>query len=391
MKNLLSICCCLAFCYAGLGQPVISLDDFFKNSITPYLGNDTGTNIRFKPSWMDQIDFRTQTDEFDPDRQQYQFRFMPSSAGVRKAQKRLFQLSEEQALEEQSTLYWNYIEEAYESVLFLYELTQKLAIKEELLSVLLDKEQVYTRLIQSGQNLPKEWISTQQAIAHIRVDILQHQEWLQTLSPNDQEIDWSTMITANSIIELVEQMDPAENFLFDQKEKALDVQLLESEIALKKAEGRKIFDFLQIEYRGPTDNTFEEKVSLTAAFQFPFSNKRKLQVASLAIEKETAQKKAIARQDWNEHRAEKIKQRLLLLTKELALTQEIGDQQNQRTSALVQGPTNTPLLALEQKEKALEERLDLLKIELRIYDAYLDYLELTERLYQLPLQNFLSL
>ncbi len=391
MKNLLSICCCLAICYTGLGQSVISLDDFFKNSITPYLETDIGTNISFKPSWMDQIDFRTQTDEFDPDRQQYQFRFMPSSAGVRKAQKKLFQLSEEQALEEQSTFYWNYIEDAYESVLNLYELTQKLAIKEELLSVLLDKEQVYTKLIQAGQNLPKEWISTQQAIAQIRVDILQHQEWLQILSTNDQEIDWSTMITANSIIELVEQMDPAENFVFEQKERALDVQLLDSEIALKKAEGRKIFDFFQIEYRGPTDNTFEEKISLTAAFQFPFSNKRKLQVASLAIEKETAQKKAIARQEWNEHRVEKIKQRLLLLTKELALTKEIGNQQNQRTSALIQGATDTPLLALEQKEKALEQQLDLLKIELRIYDAYLDYLELTERLYQLPLQNFLSL
>ena len=142
MKNLLSICCCLAFCYTGLGQSLISLDDLLKNSITPFLDTDAGTSIRFKPSWMNQIDFRTQTDEFNPDRQQYQFRFMPSSAGVRKAQKKLFQLSEEQALEEQSTLHWNYVEEAYESVLSLYELTQKLAIKEELLSVLLDKEQV---------------------------------------------------------------------------------------------------------------------------------------------------------------------------------------------------------------------------------------------------------
>lgn len=391
MKNLLSICCCLALCYTGLGQSMISLDDFLKNSITPFLDTNTGTNIRFKPTWMNQIDFRTQTDEFNPDRQQYQFRFMPSSAGVRKAQKKLFQLSEKQAQEEQSTFYWNYIEEAYESVLYQYELTQKLAIKEELLSVLLDKEQVYTKLIQAGQNLPKEWIATQQAIAQIRVDIVQHQEWIQTLSSNEQTIDWSTMITANALIEMVEQMDPAENFVFDQQEKALDVQLLDSEIALKKAEGRKIFDFFQIEYRGPTDNTFEEKVSLTAAFQFPFSNKRKLQVASLAIEKETAQKKAVARQKWNEHRAQKVKQRLLLLTKELALMQEIEEQQNQRAASLVEAVTNTPLLALEQKEKALEQQLDLLKVELRIYDTYLDYLELTERLYQLPLQNFLSL
>ena len=186
-------------------------------------------------------------------------------------------------------------------------------------------------------------------------------------------------------------MDPTENFVFDQKERTLDVQILESEIALKKAEGRKIFDFFQIEYRGPTDNNFAEKVSLTATFQFPFSNKRKLQVASLAIEKETAQKKAVARQAWNEHRAQKIKQRLLLLTKELALMQEIEEQQNQRAAALVQGVTNTPLLALEQKGQALEQQLDLLKVKLQIYDTYIDYLELTERLYQLPLQNFLSL
>lgn len=391
MKNLLSICCCLAFCYTGIGQSMISLDDFLKNSITPYLDKAAGANISFKPSWMDQIDFRTQTDEFDPDRQQYQFRFMPSSAGVRKAQKKLFQLTEEQAIEEQNTFHWNYIEEAYESVLDLYELTQKLAIKEELLSVLLDKEQVYTKLIQAGQNLPKEWIATQQAIAQMRVDIFQHQEWLQVLSFEEQTIDWSTMMAANSIITMVEQMDQADNFSFDQKQRALDVQLIESEIALKKAEGRKIFDFFQIEYRGPSDNKFEEQVSLTAAFQFPFSNKRKLQVASLAIEKETAQKKAVARQEWNDHRADKIKQRLLLLTKELTLMQEIEDQQNQQAVALVQGATNTPLLALEQKEKALERQLDILKIELRIYETYLDYLELTERLYQLPLQNYLSL
>lgn len=390
MKNILSICICLALCYTGYGQSTISLDEFLKNSITPHLSTDAPSSIRFKPTWLDQIDFRTQTDEFEPDRQQYTFRFTPSSAGVRKAQKRLFQLSEEQALDEQNSFHWNYIEETYEALLDMYELSRKLSIKEELLSVLSDKEQVYTKLIQAGQSLPKEWISTQQAITQLQVEVFQHKEWLQTLSSAQQTIDWSSLIAADSISSIVEQLDKTDNFTFDQKTRSLDIQLIESEIQLKKAEGKKIFDFFQLEYRGPTNNTLEEKVSLTAAFQFPFSNKRKLQVATLAIEKEIAQEKAIARQEWNEHRVQKLIQRLQLLTKELAFMQEVEDQQNQQASALIQGVTTTPLLALGQQEKTLERQLDLLKVELRIYRTYLDYLELTERLYQLPLQNYLS-
>jgi len=391
MKNILSLFICLALCSTGYGQSTISLDEFLKNSITPYLSTTPSSSIRFKPSWLDQIDFRTQTDEFEPDRQQYTFRFTPSSAGVRKAQKRLFQLSEEQALDEQNNLQWNYIEETYEAILDLYELSRKIAIKEELLSVLSDKEQVYTKLIQAGQSLPKEWISTQQAIAQLQVEIFQHKEWLQTLSTPEQTIDWSSLVAADSIARLVERLNKADNFVFDKKTRSLDIQIIDSEIQLKKAEGRKIFDFFQVEYRGPTDKTLEEKVSLTAAFQFPFSNKRKLQVATLAIEKEIAQEKAMARQEWNEHRVQKLIQRLQLHTKELAFRQEVEDQQNQQASALIQDAVTTPLLALGQQEKALERQLDLLKVELQIYHTYLDYLELTERLYQLPLQNYLSL
>ena len=380
-----------AFALNGFAQQTISVDNFLKDKIEQHLTQHINANRSFNSSWIEQIDFRTETDEFDFKQQRYNVRISPSSPKIRKAQKNLHQLYQEKSNLEANATDVDFIEFAYQDLLQIVELSKKIKIKKELLIVLNDQEKVYAKLLQVATQSPKDWLDIQQNIAQLKIDIYQHEAEIASLLPDGKKINYDNLIAINQLKEQFQEVTAVSS---KENEAIIEKELIEGEIALEKAEQKKVFDFLQIQYRGPNDNPFEEKISLTAAFQFPFSGKQKLKLEELAIEKETLEREVAAEKRLKQYKVKEKIRKIGLLITELEFTEKTMLAHLDRAKIIVernnQNADNNPLFLLYQKEEIFKKQLDFLKLEMTIYQEYIEYLALTESLFQEPFYNYLT-
>ena len=152
--------------------------------------------------------------------------------------------------------------------------------------------------------------------------------------------------------------------------------------------------FIQVEYRGPHEDLLRERISLTAAFRLPFSSGSKLKLAEIAIEKETLQQELIAEKKLNQYKEKESRKKLELLVQELIFSKKLYAEQSKKMLAIAQQSRalrgDNPLFTLYQKEAQIERKLEVLKLEMSIYSEYLDYLKLTEELFNTSSYNLLS-
>lgn len=379
----------------SLAQSTLSISDYIQNRVETLdnLPEISYTNQQFNAGWIDGMDVRTETDEFDFNRQRYLFRVSPSTPKIRQAQTNLHQLYLKKAGLQNSLLRNDFIEIAYEEVVFFYEAFRKLSIKEELLTVLQDQEKVWGKLSQVSREIPKDWLEIQEDIAQLEIDIYKEANTLKSWQAEGQWLNWEDLIPADSILN---QLGNNTNNRFQLKAREYDVEnlLIEREEELEAAEQKKLLDFVQVEYSGPHEDALKERVSLTAAFRLPFSAGRKLKMEEITIEKEMLQQERLAEKQLNQYKERETRKKLELLVQELVFSKKLYQAQSEKMLAIAQKSSalrgDSPLFILYQKEAQIEKNLEVLKLEMAIYAEYLDYLKLTEQLFAASGYNLLS-
>ncbi len=379
----------------SLGQTSFNISTYIQNRVETLdnsLEHSLPNNL-FNASWIDGMDIRTETDEFDFNRQRYLIRVSPNTPKIRAAQSNLHQLYLEKAGLQNTLLRKDFIEIAYEEVLFFYETFRKISIKEDLLLVLKDQEKVWGKLSQISQDLPKDWLEIQEEIAQLEIDIYKEVNILKLWDTKTLRLNWEDLIPADSILSLLEN-NPNNRFQLQAKEYDIENLIIEREEALEQAEQKKLLDFIQVEYRGPHEDLLRERISLTAAFRLPFSSGRKLKLAEVAIEKEALQQELIAEKKLNQYKEKESRKKLELLVQELIFSKKLYAEQSKKMLAIAQQSRalrgDNPLFTLYQKEAQIERKLAVLKLEMSIYSEYLDYLILTEELFSTSNYNLLS-
>jgi len=390
---ILSLWC---ICTAGIfAQTTHNIQTYIKERVHQLdnISNRNYINNDFQASWIDGIDIRTETDQFNFNRQRYLFRVSPNTPKIREAQTNLHQLNIEKADLQRTLLKRDFIEIAYEEVLTFYEAFSKLKIKTELLIILQDKEQVWRKLSLTDNKIPEEWIKIKQAITQLEIDVFKEKTLVEAWQKEGAWLNWENLLP---IDKMLEQLDLSANKRFQLQAREYDVDnlIIEREEALEQAEQKKLLDFVQIEYNGPHTDDFQEKVSLTAAFRLPFSSGRKLKMEEIAIEKEVLQQERLVEKKLNRYKEKKRKNELRLLIGEWAYAKDKFAQQGQEMRDFAKNAQNTTnnslLFLLLQKETNTERALDVLKLEIAIYQAYIDYLAFTEELYLPTFYQYLS-
>ncbi len=371
----------------GSGQSTFSVQDYLKNRVAELdnLPESSYQNKTFTSSWIDGIDIRTETDEYQFSQQRYTFRVSPNTPKVRTAQSNLHQLYLKKAALKSTLLQNDFIEIAYEEVLDFYEAFQKLTIKEELLAVLEDQEQVWRKLSQRSSELPKDWLEVQEEITRLQVEIFKEEAALKIWQADGIWLNWKDLLPVDS---LFQQISKEERSKFHLQAQEYDVNnlIIEREEELERAEQKKLLDFFQIEYSGPHTDAFRERVSLTAAFRLPYSSSRQLKMEEIAIEKEILQQERLAEKQLGTYKEKASRNQMNLLIQELTFTKKQTAEQAALLLKLANKQSEkeggNPLILLYQQEQQLKKALDILKLEMDIYQEYIDYLKLTEQLYQ---------
>lgn len=389
----LFITCLWCFCIqGGFAQATVNILEYIENRVNQLDNLPTSSYVdkNFNASWVDGMDVRTETDEFDFNRQKYLVRLSPNTPKIRKAQTNLHQLYLKKAALDQTLLRKDFIEIAYEEVLIFHDAFRKLLLQENLLVVLQDQEKVWRKLSQQSIRTPKNWMDIKAEVTQLEVDIFREEEILNAWKSEGNWINLEGLLPIDSILFYLNNDVINNRFQLQAEVYDIDNLIVEREEELEQAEQKKLLDFVQVEYRGPHDDVFKERVSLSAGFRLPFSSGRKLKMEEIAIEKEVLQQERLAEKQISKYEEKKQKETIGLLLRELQFTKRQFEKQSQEFLEIARKSSENPLMFLYQKEANIKKELEILKLETTIYEEYLDYLILTELLYQPSFYGFLS-
>ncbi len=374
-------------------QKLLDFDNYFFSEL--YSSDDNENKLQFpdvNTSWIDRAEIRTETDEFDIARQQYSFRLTPSSRKVNRAIDNLVDAYTDKYTVMTNSNYTMSIVSAYEAAVTNYKIESQSSLLSELLEVLQDQDIVYERLLNTKKSYAIDWLDIQKEISEIEVKIFENQKIRQLIVDSNNSIDWSSMIDVTSIRDNLTQINNSETAV--PSTYSVEQHIIDSEIVLRKAESSTYFDFLQLDYNGPTIDPLRERLSVTAAFQLPImDSKSKLKIAELQNKKTELELKQNNRLLRQNKELQDLYDEIIIMTDVYAMREiTLKDMQTNSDNIIATYQAYNdpnPLFLLLQKEMIIKEQMDILKLKFEIIDTYLEYLNKKELLFNTPFKNYL--
>ncbi len=349
-------------------------------------------------SIIDKLEFRTETDEFDLDRQEYTFR----SSFINPAQRRISrQLSnnqgEEYNIKAKERITENYLA-CYESIIDLYFLSEKQKLQEEILSILSDEKIVLDKeIVTDPAGKVMELYDLEEEINEETFKLNRQALVLQQLKKGlfvdeIEEINWSNFICIPSLMARMQTMQEAIKSHPDLAFEENQLQANEIKLQLEKASQDQLVDFLQLKYNGPRNNlTTAETFSIGAGFIIPTKNKNRerfnrIERDMLENEIELEEIVVLINNDILS-----IMNKLSILDDERTWlierieNNDLEEQLLDSTKGLLQNPSDI----LKIKKKQIERQEELLSVEHEMHKLHLELLETTGAIFNDSSINYL--
>lgn len=388
-----SIILILFFCpYLLHSQTVFDTNQFFSKRTYPLLpvGN-THNFIKFPR--IEKMQVRTETNDFDFEKQQYVFRIAPTTARKRKAQMALYQHLLAAPNEEVQEAYSQEVFNNHKDWLSLYLISEELEIVARLDSVFRDQQRVYDKLAGSYDFDFQKLVRLQTDKSEVRLNKIEL-ELERQLIVEKQKLETSVLVfddfvELNAISQRIHSIQTTTNTVVSYEQ-----ELLAKEIALEKIKTRQYFDFAEIEYAGPHEDLWKERVSIGLAFNLPNAGSQKLKLQELRIKQVAQQREEAYDSKEKQANVEELAQSLQMALEFYAQTQAIFMEERANlqniSEQVVKKEGFDPLLLLSIEERHLKNELELLKQKEDVLSDYLKYLARSGRLYNRERGNWLE-
>lgn len=347
--------------------------------------------LYFNSPLLDEAEFRTETNEFDLSQMEYTLRLSTNGKSVRKYQNKIYQdLKAEYFFELEQTqedlvedLYQDYINQ-YFDIAKLNLRKRILPIYEDIITVLskedLDGDLSITDLIEASKKRDKLALTIEFESKKIESDTLLNGNQLQEL------IDISEMEKnlARLQLEAVNIISPVEKFELDK---------IEHQYQLEKAEKDQRLDFAQVKYAADPDDIWQEKVSIGLGFRFPHSSKNSLDMIELQLEKMIEEEKYNRRKlEFEEKRIESYSlflEQMENYKSSVNLLEKLK-KYDELTKSLRPSSKREIINILSLNIDAIEEELSVLNAKEDLYDSYIDVLKAMNLFVSSPRVDYLS-
>ena len=347
--------------------------------------------LYFNSPLIDEAEFRTETNEFDFEQMEYTLRLTGNSKNIRKYQNKIYQdLKAEYFFELGQTqedlvedLYLNYIE-YYFDVAELNLRKRILPIYEDIITILskedLDGDLSVADLIEASRKRDKLEVELAFEAKKIEQD--------ETLkgSVNQELISVAAMRKLLAELQLLtdQGQSPVEKFELDK---------IEHQYQLEKAEKDKRWDFAQLKYSGNPEDVWQEKVSIGLGFRFPHSSKNSLDMIELQLEKMIEEEKFKRRkQEFETNYQERFlefEERLSAYQSSLDLIEKLKKYE-ELTKNLVPDSKREIINILSLNIDAIEEELNVLEAQEELYESYIELLKATGVFVNSPRVDYLA-
>lgn len=336
---------------------------------------------RFNPSWIRELEFRTETEDFLLDKQEYLIRYRPTLPRERKAQANLVEISKQE---------WEINEINFQNKLNRYLLDELMTIRQmkeesivllELLQVYLDQRELIRGQISDGTFNIKDVSQADADISAIQGKIQDHQLRLDLLEQKEILPKTEQLISISELSGQLVNQDLSGIPSIDQVEGSFQIKKIDAEIGLERIEGSRIFDFIQLRYSGPHSDLLSERLALGVSIQIPRSSRQQLRMEELRVEQLIRQQQFDQQRQWDSIAMSEDLEELTILIQKWNYNNDRMEDQQENLDSLIKGGLNIsyddPGIILYQKEQLLKLRQDQIRFEGDIYRLYLDLLERT--------------
>lgn len=352
----------------------------------------------FKAPIIEEYEFRTETNDFDLDRQDYLIRVSPTTKAIREAQQRLFDGYLSQPKDDPYSLELDFIEDAYEYWVEEYFTSELEGLLEEQKTILEDKMTVIKKQLVINEADFSDFVKAQNDLKDLNFNQLQNKQENKIygfpVSLNGVDYLFDDLISIDELKAFVTAFDPS---TVEDPERRISDNLkrteIQNELDLEEAEAKQILRFAEISYGGPNSDPFREKVSVGVGLRFPWDGGNRLDLQELRIEMDNLETEAVFDQDRlflevSRSRFE-VLESIRLYEEQLALRDAMNESNMELKNILTETNNSNPTFILELNQQSVELEIDRINSQKDVYEEYLDFLEDSLLMTQLPLKNYL--
>ena len=379
IQSLLLVGVCITFLQS---QDKMDIRDWIEGRRS-LLSSSTGEieGNAFKPSWIRELEFRTETEDFLIDKQEYLIRFRPTYPGERNAQSNLIKVSKEEwdinVLNFENDLNRYLLDE----LLVIRQVNEKISLLTELLQVYEDQKQLISDQLYSGKFNLKDLSQIDGDIRTIKSQINQHQLRVDILSQKNILPDTDQLLSIQNISQQLTQQDLLQQSSINTEERNFELRKVEAEIEMEKIEAGRIFDFIQLRYNGPHNDLLRERMAVGVNIQLPNNGRQKLSMEELRVEQLLRQQELDQQQLLDSIRLTGELDDFTLLIRQWDYNAAVIEQADSELKQLINKGINiefeNPDIILYEKEQLLKLRENQIELEGDIYQSYFDLLERT--------------
>jgi len=376
-------------------------DDYqLKNhdELSTYLENATGST-----PYLDKIEFRTETREFDPMKQKYSLRFYPKGWGETKYNRMTAKVTRKANRVEHEAYFNKALRIRYGLILDYLETMALLELQKKLLAVHEDRVSVFRKQSMSDIYFDlntliiaeDEYIKLRLNHVELKNKLTGILHKIKLAANNDQGIDFNTqnLISVDKIKGIINTLkpDPAIDNIY-LKDRRLKIEVAETKYNLEIAKSREYISLFKVDYDSDDYGDLDKAVSLTIGFNLPFINPDKEAINRRKVGYMSEKLKYEAEKQENSEKiisltrslTRLIDQHAILLNRKTNGNAEISFQRYLKMEGI------DPIKLLKIRESILENDVRLAKIYYRILGRYIELLNRCGRLTEGPLRNFIS-
>lgn len=236
--------------------------------------------------WIEDIQLRTETRDFDIARQEYTLRFTPASRARRQAQKEYYKNLVQSPNFDQAKLNETLIEQAYYDWITLYLLEEQIQTLQKKQTILKDKKSLLDYYSSTYAVDPQKIIKSITSQNDLEINLRKLKNTYADLKSKhgilENQLDFSTLLNTSQITTKLGLSEINKQDITALKNE-YELALIQKEINLEKSENSQLLDFAQLKYQGPYTNPYQEKISIGLGLQFPNSGKQTLKIKELEL------------------------------------------------------------------------------------------------------------
>lgn len=395
--------CCFHF---GTAQTILSTTDFLKNAQneTTFTHHqqkvDFLNNNPYEIPVIDKLEFRTQTDENNWKQQEYRVRLSPTGRKERKEYRNFHQSTIQFEATEKNILLQDALINRYNILVDWKDLIQSIDLLKQQELVIQDRITVLKRQAVMADFEIINLIDAENALHDLQQDILEKElqqkrfeNFMQTdlnLEANIQ-IDTANWISFSTLKNAVNDLGSVVATHPNLIQRQTKIEQINAEEKLEIARNQQWFDFIEARYQNDTKNPFSEEFSIGVGIRIPLKNQAQLDVNELGLDRLEEQNALDLKTAELIAEITEIQEKLALLFQQHDLiTEQTKESQAQFSLNQFKKMTNAnPLALLKIQEGLLKRRISLHKLEARAFEYYVELLDLTGKVVEAPLRNYL--